>query len=230
MKTVALVAAAGLGRRMGSARPKTLLEIERKPVLVWTLGAFQKHPQIDEIVLVFQPECLEIARDLVDRYRVSKVRAIVAGGATRQASVKNGLAAVDAAADFVAIHDGARPCVDAASISRVLAAARRFSAAVLGVAVKPTIKSVDRNGMIQKTLLREGLWEIQTPQVFRRALIVEAYRRYGSRRASDDASLVEHLGGKVVVVEGSYFNIKVTTPEDMVLARAILRGRRRRKG
>jgi 2-C-methyl-D-erythritol 4-phosphate cytidylyltransferase len=223
MKTVALVAAAGIGQRMGSARPKTLLEIGQKPILAWTLRAFQAHPQIDGIVLVFQPDSLKTARDIVRRYRFSKVSAIVAGGATRQASVKNGLGAVEATADFVAIHDGARPCVDEASITRVLAAAKRSGAAVLGVPVKPTIKSVDRRGLIQKTLLREGLWEIQTPQVFRRALIADAYRRYGSRRVSDDASLVEHLGHKVAVVLGSYFNIKVTTPEDMVLARAILR-------
>jgi 2-C-methyl-D-erythritol 4-phosphate cytidylyltransferase len=212
---------------MGSARPKTLLEIGRKPILAWTLRAFQMHPQIDEIVLVFQPDSLKVARDLVKRHHFSKVSAIVAGGATRQASVKNGLAKVDAAADFVAIHDGARPCVDEASITRVLATARRSGAAVLGVPVKPTIKSVDRNGTIQKTLLREGLWEIQTPQVFSRALIVDAYRRSGGRRVSDDASLVERLGHKVTVVCGNYFNIKVTTPEDMLLARAILRGRAR---
>lgn len=229
MKTVALVAAAGLGRRMGCVCPKTLLKIGRKPILAWTLGIFQAHPEIDEIVLVFQPDRLQAARDLVRRYRFSKVSAIVAGGATRQISVKNGLAVVDAASDFVAIHDGARPCVDEASITRVLFAARRSGAAVLGVPVKPTIKSVDRGGSIQKTLPREGLWEIQTPQVFRRALITQAYRRFGARRVSDDASLVEHMGHKVAVVQGSYFNIKVTTAEDMVLARAILRVAAKRK-
>lgn len=228
-KVVALVAAAGVGRRMKSSRPKTLLEIEGRPVLSWTLEAFQRHPLIDEIVLVFQPGLLKEGRALVRRHRFTKVKSIVAGGATRQVSVKNGLAAVDPRASLVAIHDGARPCVDPDSINRVLAAAERCGAAILGVPAKSTIKSVDLRGRVTKTLRRDGLWEIQTPQVFSRSLIDQAYRQKGSSPVSDDAALVERLGCAVRVVEGSYFNIKVTTPEDMVLAAAIL-GARRPKG
>jgi 2-C-methyl-D-erythritol 4-phosphate cytidylyltransferase len=221
VKITALVPAAGLGARMNLDLAKPLLEIKRKPIIIYTLETLHAHPLIDEIVLIFNKEALEKARAMVKAYRLTKVARVIAGGTTRKESVRNGLEVVDSKTGFVLIHDGVRPFVDEGSVTRVIEEAKETGAAVLGVPVKPTIKEVDGQLMVERTLKRDHLWEIQTPQVFERELIQKAYLRQSKYAVSDDASLVELMGKKVKVVMGSYFNIKITTQEDLVFAEAI---------
>ena len=204
---------------------KPLLLVRNKPVLIYTLEVLEAHPLIDEIVLVFNRDGLADAKEAVKRYKISKVARVVAGGATRKDSVVSGLGAVDSATRLVVIHDGVRPFVDERAVTRVIEAAENCGAAVLGVPVKSTIKHVDKNLDIEFTLKRDSLWEIQTPQVFDRELIQAAYARSGEGFVSDDASLVELMGKKVRVVTGSYFNIKITTQEDLAFAEAIVAAR-----
>jgi len=224
-KITALVAAGGLGVRMKLDIAKPLLLVRNKPVVIYTLEVLEAHPLIDEIVLVFNKDGLDDAKEAVKRYNISKVARVVAGGATRKDSVASGLGAVDSATRLVVIHDGVRPFVDECAITRVIEAAENSGAAVLGVPVKSTIKHVDKNLDIELTLKRDSLWEIQTPQVFDRELIQAAYARSGGDFVSDDASLVELMGKKVRVVTGSYFNIKITTQEDLAFAEAIVAAR-----
>ena len=220
-KITAIVAAGGLGARMNLDLAKPLLEIKKKPIIVYTLETMQAHPLIDEIVLVFNKEGVEQARDFVKTYGISKVARVIAGGSTRKESVRNGLEVVDSKTKFIVIHDGVRPFVDEGSITRVIDAAVLTGAAVLGVPVKSTIKQVDMNMEVDATLRRDSLWEIQTPQVFDRELIQMAYLRAAKHSVPDDAALVELMGKKIKIVVGSYFNIKITTQEDLVFAEAI---------
>jgi len=220
-KITAIVPAAGLGARMNLDLVKPLIEIRNKPVIIYTLEALQAHPLIDEIVLVFNKEGLQKARQFVKEYNISKVARVIAGGATRKESVRNGLEVVDSKTKIVVIHDGVRPFVDEGSISRVIEEAFASGAAILGVPVKSTIKKVDTGYVVEETLKREHIWEIQTPQAFDRELIQKAYLRASSHSVPDDAALVEFMGKKVHVVMGSYFNIKITTQEDLVFAEAI---------
>ncbi len=217
----ALVPAAGVGVRMKGAPAKPLLEVKAKPIVIYTLETLQQHPLIDEIVFIFHKDRLEEARVLVKKHKLSKVVRVIAGGATRKDSVRNGLEVVPSRTGLVVIHDGVRPFIDEASITRVIEEARSSGAAVLGVPVKATVKRVDRRQEVDATLRRDELWEIQTPQVFERELIQKAYLRADKTAAPDDAALVEMMGKRVKVVMGSYFNIKITTQEDMVFAEAI---------
>ncbi|HAJ57116.1 MAG TPA: 2-C-methyl-D-erythritol 4-phosphate cytidylyltransferase [Candidatus Omnitrophica bacterium] len=220
-KITALVAAGGLGLRMNLDLAKPLVHVKDKPIIIYTLEALNAHPLIDEVVLIFNKDGVLSARDFVKKYNISKVSRVIEGGSTRKESVSRGLDVVDSKTRLVVIHDGVRPFVDEGSITRVIEAAKVTGAAVLGVPVKPTIKLVDRNQDVESTLRRESLWEIQTPQVFERELIQMAYLRASKHAVPDDAALVELMGRKVRVVLGSYFNIKITTQEDLVFAEAI---------
>lgn len=222
LKVTALIPAGGIGSRMGLDLLKPLIKVKDKPIIIHTLECFQNHPFVDEVVLVFNKEGLKEARSLVEKYGISKVSRVIEGGETRKDSVRNGLEVVDSKTRLVAIHDGVRPFADSESVSRVIEAASESGAAVLGVPVKSTIKKIRSNMEVDLTLKRQQLWEIQTPQVFDRELIQKAYlvaRRYS---VPDDAALVEKLGKKIKVVIGSYFNIKITTHEDLAFAEAIL--------
>ncbi len=220
-KVTALVAAGGVGARMNLSLAKPLVRVKKKPVIIYTLEVLQTHPLIDEIVLIFNKEGLLEARELVKKYKISKVARVILGGATRKESVRNGLEVIDSKTKWVVVHDGVRPFVDEGSITRVIEAAAQAGAAVLGVPVKSTIKQVDRHSNVDQTLKRDFLWEIQTPQVFDREMIQMAYLRASKLSVPDDASLVEAMGKKIKVVMGSYFNIKITTQEDLVFAEAI---------
>lgn len=221
VKITALVPAAGLGTRMNADLAKPLLKIQSKPIIIYTLQALASHPLITEIVLIFNKEGLERARGLVKEYRITKVSRVIAGGLSRKESVRNGLEVVDSKTELVAIHDGVRPFVDEGSITRVIEEAKVCGAAVLGVPVKSTIKKIGISGEIDSTLKRDQLWEIQTPQVFNRELIQKAYLMASKHAVPDDAALVELMGKKIKVVMGSYFNIKITTQEDLLFAEAI---------
>ena len=215
---VAIVPAGGTGRRMGHRRPKQYLSLRGAPLIVYTLRALAR--RVDGMVVAVPADRLEATRRLFARHRVPRVLGIVAGGAERQESVWNGLQHVPPETRWVIVHDAARPFVTASLVERVLAAARRHGAATCGLAVRETVKRV-RGPLVDATLDREGLWLAQTPQAFRRELLREAHDR--ARRdgytGTDDAALVERLGARVAMVEGLPQNIKITTPEDLKIAR-----------
>lgn len=229
-KTVAIVLAAGRGKRMQSDVAKQYLLVRNKPVLYYSLKAFQDS-LVDEIILVTAESEIAYCKDeIVEKYEFSKVSQIVAGGKERYHSVHNGLKACKDA-DIVLIHDGARPFVDDAIIARNINMVKEYGACVTGMPVKDTIKISDAEGFVQETPRRDLIWTIQTPQTFRYDLIRNAYDTFLNNEeencklynVTDDAMVAELFGGlKVKLVEGSYNNVKITTPEDMVLAEAIL--------
>lgn len=225
MSVHVLIPAAGMGRRMGASVNKQYLPLGDRPVLSHTIALFDRHPAIDHIFVICpEAEMSTCRQQVIDPFGFKKVRRLVAGGAERQDSVRNGLLACGAAdEDIVLIHDGARPLLDPALIDPVIAAIRRHGAAIVGVPVKDTIKQVT-DGMIDGTPDRKHLWQAQTPQGFRFELIRDAHAKALHRGfcGTDDASLIEWLGEPVAMVEGDYCNIKITTPEDLVLARAFL--------
>ncbi|MBU4073817.1 MAG: 2-C-methyl-D-erythritol 4-phosphate cytidylyltransferase [Proteobacteria bacterium] len=226
MKTVAIIPAGGSGRRMGSGIPKQYLLLGGIPVLVHTLRVFQSSPVVDEIFLVVpEGDIPEVRNAIVGRYNLFKVSLIVAGGAERQDSVRNALAHLREEHGIVLVHDGVRSFVSGELIQRVVAAAEEDGAVAVGVRVKDSVKEVNSAGWVIKTATREGLWLTQTPQAFRKPLILAAYERAAADGfcGTDDASLVERMGVPVRMIPGDYDNIKVTTPEDLTLGEAIIR-------
>jgi 2-C-methyl-D-erythritol 4-phosphate cytidylyltransferase len=216
-----IVVAAGRSDRMGGV-DKVLAPLVGRPLLVWTLAAFKKCDAIDRVVIVASPGSLDRVDALVREWRFTKVTDIVAGGATRQASVRAGIdAAPDAA--IVAIHDAARPLVTPQLIARGVALARETGAALCAIPSRDTVKDVE-DGIVRATPDRARMWLAQTPQVFDRALLLDAHRR-ATGDATDDAALVEALGHDVRVYEGDASNLKITTPDDMIIAEALLRER-----
>jgi len=217
----AIVLAAGRGRRLKTKGSKPLIKINLLPTLIYSLKKFSLTPSIKEIILVVNKLNRAGVWRAVKKYRIRKVAHIVIGGRRRQDSVYNGLKKIDRRANLVLIHDSARPFIDKKSISRLIKAADAQGAAILAVPLKATVKRGSRNYFVKDTLSRNDLWEIQTPQVFKKELILKAYKRFGNIEVTDDAALVERLGAKVRIVRDSYFNIKITTPEDLVLAEAV---------
>ncbi|MGW8186720.1 MAG: 2-C-methyl-D-erythritol 4-phosphate cytidylyltransferase [Desulfobacterales bacterium] len=222
----AVIVAAGRGVRMQSGTRKQYLQVAGRPVLVHTLQKFDVCPLIDDICLVVPEDDLDFCRRrlLVGRPTRRTVK-IVAGGRHRQQSVYNGLKSLDRKNGLVAIHDGVRPLIDPLLITACIKAARTSGACVPGIPVYDTIKRVSDEGTIAGTVERKGLWLIQTPQVFRYAVIAEAHERAvrDGYTGTDDASLVERLGFPVTLISGSKSNIKVTTAEDLEMAVALLR-------
>jgi 2-C-methyl-D-erythritol 4-phosphate cytidylyltransferase len=225
MNATVLIPAAGTGSRMGAGVNKQYLTLADRPILAHTLALFDGHPAIGDIYIISPREEIPFCRDeIVARYGFAKVRSVVPGGAERQDSVANGLAACAAGdREVVLVHDGVRPLFPATLIETVIATAERRGACLVGVPVKDTIKEVE-GGLVRGTPERTCLWLAQTPQAFRVGLLrtAVAQARADGFRGTDDASLVERLGVPVAMVEGSYRNIKITTPEDLVLARALL--------
>lgn len=231
-RTVAVVLAAGQGNRMHSDVHKQYLLLQDKPVIFYALNVFQ-NSFIDEIVLVVgQGETEYCRREIVEKYHLTKVKRIVEGGKERYHSVANGLGAIEGSG-WVFIHDGARPFITEDILLRAYEEVQRHHACVVGMPVKDTIKIVDTNRFATHTPNRETLWQIQTPQVFAIELAKEAYGRLLEKeeelkaqniKITDDAMVVETLlKHPVKLVEGSYQNIKITTPEDMNIAEAFLK-------
>lgn len=221
-KNTAIVLAAGQGKRMKSSVQKQYLLIKEKPVLYYTLNAFEKSPLISEIVLVTGKDEIEYCRkEIVEKYGFSKVSSIVAGGKERYHSVYEGIRAI-AGTDYVYIHDGARPFVTEEILRRADRAVQSHGACVVGMPVKDTIKRVDAENFAVETPDRRTLWQIQTPQVFEYDLIRTAYEKLMESEPegiTDDAMVVETMTDRrVKLVEGSYRNIKITTPEDLEIA------------
>ncbi len=220
-----LVPAAGSGSRMGGRIKKQFLLLNGMPVLAHTLRRFEEMPEVREIIpIVPEAEMEECLERCVDSQGLKKVRRVVPGGRERQDSVRNGLMAMEPPGGWVMVHDGVRPFVTREMVSELILALDECDGAVLAVPAKDTLKEVGPDRLVRRTLDRRLFWHIQTPQAFPYRVIAEAFRKayadgfYGT----DEASLVERYGGSVRVVAGSYANIKITTPEDMILAKAIL--------
>ncbi|MBI4227901.1 MAG: 2-C-methyl-D-erythritol 4-phosphate cytidylyltransferase [Candidatus Omnitrophica bacterium] len=224
-RVAVIITAAGIGARFGGRRHKAFVPLHGRPMVAWSLLACEAAPAVADVVVTVHPADAPRARAVVRRYRCRKVRAIVRGGATRAESVARGLAAVPPAAAIVAVHDAARPLVTPALIARVAAAAARDGAALAAAPVAPTIKRVDARGRVVETLDRRRLWAAQTPQAFRRELLVAAYRRVRGRArgaATDEAMLLERCGVRSRIVEEGARNMKITTPDDLRMAAAVL--------
>lgn len=223
MYVTAIVVAAGKGLRLKSKTSKPLIKIGSQPIIIYSLNTLSKHPSIKNIIVVANRRNLLDIRSKIKEYRIGKIKDVVLGGEARKDSVAKGLEAMDNRTDLVLIHDGVRPFIDKGMVSSAIKAAKRYKAAIVGVPVKATIKEINSSLIVKKTLNRNNVWEIQTPQVFKKDLILKAYRRFGNAHVTDDCQLVEKLGVKVSVVLGNYNNIKITTPEDLVIARALAR-------
>lgn len=227
-----IVVAAGRGRRMGADRNKVLLPLRHQPILMYTLERLLKTPNLLEVVVVYHPddqtEIETIIRDMGSNIPIQ----LVSGGEERQDSVYQGLKKLSAQCDVVFIHDGARPFVSVETLQRLSMRMEEIQGAVLGVPVKDTIKEVNKAGVITGTLPRSSLYAIQTPQAFRRDLLLEAYEKAMERGfyATDDAALVEQLGVPVEIVMGEYTNIKVTTPDDLWYADRLIQQMQMREG
>lgn len=221
----AIIVAAGQSRRMGGDTSKQFILIDGVPVIVRTLKAFEIAERIREVVIAARQEDIPQMYALIQDYEITKVKQIITGGETRQESVFRAIAQVDENADFLAIHDGARPLIRPQEIDLAVSAAVEHGATALGVPVKDTVKQVDADGKIVDTPERSTLWAVQTPQVFSRALYLRAAEQAGEAAAqlTDDCQLIERTGAPVYLVRGAYANLKITTPEDVFAAEGILR-------
>ena len=226
-RCTAIVLAAGQGKRMHSKIQKQLLEIGGKPILYYSMECFQKSPLIQDIILVTGEDMISYCQsEIVEKYGFTKVCKVTAGGKERYDSVYAGLLCCQDT-DYVYIHDGARPFVTEEMIQRGYEAVKRTNACVMGMPSKDTVKLADPSGYIKETPDRKIVWNIQTPQIFSYDLIRGAYesiRKKDMSNVTDDAMVVEQeTGTKILLVEGSYQNIKITTPEDLAVAEAFLR-------
>lgn len=225
-KCTAIVLAAGQGKRMQSKIQKQFLEIRNHPVLYYSLQCFQKSPLIQDIILVTGEDVISYCKkEIVERYHFDKVSGVIAGGKERYDSVYAGLLACKDS-DYVFIHDGARPFITEEILQRGMESVRKTGACVIGMPSKDTIKLSDNSGFVKETLNRSLVWTIQTPQIFSYSLIRRAHesiRKKDMTAITDDAMVVEQeTGVRVSLAEGSYRNIKITTPEDLLIAEAFL--------
>ncbi len=224
-KVLAIIPSAGLGKRIGTGR-KNYLPLQGKPVLAHTLEALEGCGLIDSIIIAARTK--KTVAEIVEKYGFKKIKQIVAGGRTRQDSVSNALKAAKEDYDVILVHDGARPLITRDVITRTIKSALIHGAAITAVPVKDTIKEVN-SGRVKKTIPRDALWSVQTPQAFRSEILIKAHKKAQKDHftGTDESSLVERLRQKVVIVEGSYENIKITTREDIPIAEGILRRRAR---
>ncbi|MBC2715692.1 MAG: 2-C-methyl-D-erythritol 4-phosphate cytidylyltransferase [Desulfobacteraceae bacterium] len=221
----AVIVAGGKGERMQADIRKQYLVLDGLPILSRTLLAFTKISVIDTIYLVIPEDDFDFCTRQVISPVLNKVRIqLVAGGEHRQASVYNGLSAITEPNGIVAIHDGVRPFVPVRPTEEAIRCAEQEGACILGIPVVDTLKNVDNEGCISNTMQRVGIWQAQTPQVFQYSLIKKAHDHVLDEgyTGTDDASLVEYLGSRVKMIYGSPYNIKITKPEDLIIARGIL--------
>ena len=221
----AIIVAAGKSERMGAGSDKAFISLGQRPVLAWSLLAFEQCHDIDQIVLVVRKEQLLATRSVVQMFGISKLRTIVAGGARRQDSVANGLAALDPETRIVAVHDGARPCITPDLIAETIRTAKRSGSGVASARVVDTIKFVERGAIVDHTLERDKLWAVQTPQTFKIDLLRKAYAKVAEKSVTipDESAAVELLGEQVRLVEWPRANPKITTAEDLTIAAALLK-------
>jgi 2-C-methyl-D-erythritol 4-phosphate cytidylyltransferase len=220
-KISVIIPAAGKGKRF-KGEDKLLKKIGRYPVIIHTLKAFEKSPEIDEIVLVVQKKKIKFYKNLIENYNFKKVKKIVKGGKERQDSVYNGIRSLKYSPEFLIIHDGDRPFLKKSLLKKIIKELRKNQAVICGVPLKETVKEVE-NSQIVKTLKREKLWHIQTPQAFNFEIIKKAHQKAKEENfySTDDSALLERLGYSVKIIKGSYSNIKITTYEDFLYAKSI---------
>ena len=221
-----IIAAAGMSNRMGSKINKQFIAIGGKPILAHTIEKFEKSRYIDEIILVAKEEEIEYCRkEIIRKYKFNKVSNIIRGGKERQDSVYNGILALNEISNIILTHDGARPFVKIENIEDGIKGAVDYGACVIGVPVKDTIKIVEEENNIDNTPKRSLLWATQTPQCFLKNVLIDGYEKAieVGYLGTDDSSLVERIGYNVKMIMGSYENIKITTPEDIILAESLLR-------
>lgn len=222
--TTAIILAAGKSTRMGGNVDKVFLSLGNRPVLAWSLVAFERSPAIDRIVLVVRKEQVVASKAVAKMFGISKLHAVVPGGARRQASVAAGLAACDTDTRYVVVHDAARPCVTSALVTEIAEAARRSPAVAVGRPVTDTVKRCEKNLVVAETVPRDRLWTVQTPQAFQVKVLRGALNALGPRdEVTDDCQAVEMSGGQVKIVESHAPNVKITTPEDLQIASALLK-------
>jgi 2-C-methyl-D-erythritol 4-phosphate cytidylyltransferase len=230
MSVLAIIPAAGTGVRMGGATPKQFLSLEGVPIFVHTLRKFVAADAVDEIILALRPEDMERAQADVDREHFAKPVRLVCGGATRQETVARALAEAPPSTELVVVHDAVRPFIEGEMIQRVVEAARKDGAVILGIPSVDTVKQVERYSILG-TIPRERIVLAQTPQAFRYSIIQEAFARATEDgfNGTDESSLVERLGTTVTVLMGSDRNIKITKPSDLPLARLYIAQEREQK-
>lgn len=228
-KTSVIIVAAGKGKRMGRDYNKQYIRLDARPIVAHTIKVFEEIDFIHEIILVVGAGEVDFLRkNIIEVYGFQKVSAIVEGGLERRDSVYNGLKAVSKDCRIVLIHDGARPLITEDIIKESIAVAKESGACIAAVPVKDTIKISNDNMEVIHTPKRDNLWSVQTPQSFRYGLILEAYnnQNHENFNATDDAMLLEAMGHTVKIIHGSYNNIKITTPEDLIMAEEILKNRK----
>ncbi len=219
-----LITAAGHGKRLGGHTPKQFLTVANRPILAWTIQAFHQIDWIRQISLVVPDGWQESAQsEIIDRFNFTKVKQIITGGQERQDSVFAGLQALQSQCNWIIIHDGVRPFIQSSLVKKVYLAAKKFNAAVVGYPSRDTIKQTSDSQVIQ-TVDRSHLWLVQTPQVFKTSLITKAHQAAQRENfiATDDTQLVERLGKPVHVILGDHYNIKITTREDLEIAKQLL--------
>jgi 2-C-methyl-D-erythritol 4-phosphate cytidylyltransferase len=221
----AIIVAAGKSERMGPQVDKAFLSLGTKPVLAYCLMAFEQCPDIDGVILVVRKDRLEGARAMVQMFGCSKVRRVLPGGSSRQASVMNGMEALWDEVTTVAVHDGARPCIKPEVISATVKSAKRYGSGVSAVKATDTVKLVEQGLKVVRTLDRAKIWTVQTPQTFEVGLLRKAFDAVRRKRVTvtDEASAVELVSKEVRLVPGDPANIKITTPDDLRLAAALLK-------
>ena len=223
-KVFVIVPAAGSGTRIGGGIKKQFLPLKGKPIIVHTLQQFEHCPDVDEVALALPESAMSEMEAIVGRFRLHKVSKMIVGGAKRQDSVRNVLNRLLLKdSDIILVHDGVRPFIETKRIAHLLKVCKEYDAAVLAVQPKDTIRRSTGGGFFDQTLDRTALWLIQTPQAFRARLLVRAFEKAKKDKfySTDEAALVERLGVKIRIVEGSYDNIKITTLEDLELGQLI---------
>ena len=224
-KVSVIIVAGGSGKRMNSTVAKQYIQLNGREILSHTIDCFENCSHIDNIVLVVGAADIEyVQSEIVNKYNYKKISNVISGGAERQHSVYNGLKALPLDTDIVLVHDGVRPFVRNQDILNIISQTAVYGSCVLGVKVKDTIKVCDGNGYVINTPDRSFLWSAQTPQSFQYSILMDSYNQAFSDSflGTDDSMLVERAGHKIKMIEGSYDNIKITTPEDLYIGNSIL--------
>lgn len=224
LKVSVIIPAAGSGTRIGGIITKQFLELNGKPILAHTIEKFQNNHLVFEIIIASQNIYFSEIEKICKRYNFNKIKHIIEGGKTRQESVGNALTKISSNSDLILVHDAVRPFISQNVINETIKIADKNKAAIVGVPVKDTIKETGKNNRVEKTLMREKLWIIQTPQVFKTPIILKAYKNAEKKKlfGNDDATLVEAIGIKPTIILGEYENIKITTKEDLEFAELII--------
>ncbi len=219
-----IIVAGGRSERMGAKVDKAFVSLGPRPVLAYSLMAFEECPDIDGVILVTRKERVKAGRSVAEMFGCAKVKDVVAGGPMRQISVQNGLDALPEDVKIVAVQDGARPCVTPALISETIKSAKRYGSGVAAVRIADTVKHVERGLTVTRTVDRSKLWAVQTPQTFKLSLLKRAFELVKEKNATitDESSAVELTSQKVRLVQASVSNVKITTPDDLVMATTLL--------